>query len=129
MLGLLDDTQSSASEGVHALVAAVYEAFVPEVNAASVVPGYLTSLGRALLVRRGLAELAATLAPFNDALQGDVAARHEAALASARAALHAFVGSVVCRAMRPADRWQLVELERELAEQPLAAARLTSEGS
>ena len=29
VLALLDDTQSSASEGVHALVSAVYEAFVP----------------------------------------------------------------------------------------------------
>ena len=61
VLGLLDDTQSSSSEGVHALVAAVYETFVPDVAPATVVPGYLTSLGRALLVRRGLADLATKL--------------------------------------------------------------------
>ena len=73
-LGVLDDTQSSASEGVHALVTAVYDAFVPDVNPTTVVPGYLTSLGRALLVRRGVAELATNLAPFNDQLQaGDPA--------------------------------------------------------
>jgi len=39
-----------------------------------------------------------------------------------------FVSSVVCRAMRAADRWQMVEFEQDLQNQPLAGARLTSEG-
>jgi len=128
VLGLLDDLQSSASEGVHALVVAVYEAFVPEVSAATVVPGYLSTLGRALLVRRGLAELATTLAPYNDVLQSDSTQDYAEALARIRDAMRAFVGSVVCRAMRAADRWEMVEFERMLAEQPLTTARLTSEG-
>lgn len=128
VLGLLDDTQSSASEGVHALVTAIYDAFVPDQNPATVVPGYLTALGRALLVRRGLAELSATLAPYNESLQGTDPTLHAPALETIRAALKAFVGSVVCRAMRAADRWQVVEFERDLASQPLAAARMTSEG-
>jgi len=42
--------------------------------------------------------------------------------------MRTFVASVVCRAMRPADRWQMVEFERELSEQPLKLAKLTSEG-
>jgi hypothetical protein len=128
VLGALDDTASSASEGVHALVAAVYEEFVPEVNPASVVPGYLTALGRALLVRRGLAELGSTLAPYNDILQGDQTHDYNQALATIRDVMRTFVSSVVCRAMRPADRWQMVEFERELSEQPLGLAKLTSEG-
>jgi hypothetical protein len=128
VLGLLDDLQSSASEGVHALVAAIYEAFLPEVSAATVVPGYLTTLGRALLVRRGLAELATTLAPYNDVLQSDSTQDHAEALARIRDVTRAFVGSVVCRAMRAADRWEMVEFERKLAEQPLTTARLTAEG-
>jgi hypothetical protein len=127
-LGVLDDTQSSASEGVHALVTAVYDAFVPDVNPTTVVPGYLTALGRALLVRRGVAELATNLAPFNDQLQAGDPSTHEAALSAVRATVHAYVGSVVCRAMRPADRWQMVEFERELQSQPVVAARMTSEG-
>jgi len=127
-LGVLDDTQSSASEGVHALVTAVYDAFVPDVNPTTVVPGYLTALGRALLVRRGVAELATNLAPFNDQLQAGDPATHEAALAAVRATLRAYVGSVVCRAMRPADRWQMVEFERQLQSEPVSVARLTSEG-
>jgi hypothetical protein len=128
VLGLLDDTCSSASEGVHALVSIVFETFVPDVNPATVVPGYLTSLGRALLVRRGLAELASTLTPLNDVLQGEENSRHGEVFAQIRDTLHLFVGSVVCRAMRPADRWQMVEFDRELSTQPPSVARLTTEG-
>lgn len=128
VLGLLDDTQSSMSEGVHAIVSAIYEEFLPDTNPATVVPGYLTSLGRALLVRRGLADLAGKLAPHNEILQGPHTDEHQHALTAARTTMRQFVGSVVCRAMRAADRWQMVEFERELAEQPLSVARLTSEG-
>lgn len=128
VLGLLDDTTSAASEGVHALVAAVYEEFLPDVSPTSVVPGYLTTLGRALLVRRGLADLAGKLAPHNDILQSDHLDEHQHALAAVRSTMRQFVGSVVCRAMRAADRWQMVEFERELSGQALPAARLTSEG-
>lgn len=128
VLALLDDTQSSASEGVHALVSAVYSSFLPTIDAATVVPGYLTSLGRALLVRRGLAQLATTLGPNNDVLQSEETERHEQVLATIRDVMLHFVGSVVCRAMRAADRWQMVQFQQELAQQPLKVARFTSEG-
>ncbi|HUS32196.1 MAG TPA: hypothetical protein VMZ53_27035 [Kofleriaceae bacterium] len=128
VLGILDDTNSSSSEGVHALVAAVYETFLPDIHTATVVPGYLTTLGRALLVRRGLADLGLKLTPQNNLLQGDDATEHKIALEQIRLTMRQFVGSVVCRAMRAADRWQMVEFERELSELPLKAARLTSEG-
>lgn len=128
VLALLDDTQSALSEGVHALVTAVYQAFVPAVDVTTVVPGYFTQLGRALLVRRGLAQLATTLGPNNDVLQGDEPERFETVLSTIRGVMQNFVGSVVCRAMRAADRWQMVEFERDLAEQPLRLARQTSEG-
>jgi hypothetical protein len=128
VLGLLDDSTSAASEGVHALVSAVYEEFLPDVNPTSVVPGYLTTLGRALLVRRGLADLATKLAPHNDVLQSNEASEHQHELQLLRTVMRQFVSSVVCRAMRAADRWQMVEFERELAEQPLSVARMTSEG-
>jgi hypothetical protein len=128
VLGLLDDTQSAASEGVHALVTAVYEAFAPDVNPASVVPGYLTSLGRALLVRRGLADLASKLALPNAVLQTARTTEWETGLKAVRSIMRSFVASVVCRAMRAADRWQMVEFERDLIEQPISVARQTSEG-
>jgi len=128
VLGLLDDTQSAASEGVHALVSAVYAEFVPEADPARLVPGYLTSLGRALLVRRGIAELAARVEPLNAELQGPDAARHEPALDRVRHSMRLFVSSAVCRSMRAADRWQIVQFEQQLTEEPLAAARQTCEG-
>lgn len=128
VLGLLDDTQSSASEGVHALVSAVYETFLPDVNVATIVPGYFTALGRALVVRRGLAQLATTLGPNNDVLQGDERDRFEVVLGTIRDVMRNFVASVVCRAMRAADRWQMVVFERELSEQSTSAARQTAEG-
>ncbi len=128
VLALLDDTTSSAGEGIHALVTAVYAAFVPDADPATLVPEYLTSLKRALMVRRGVAELAAKLGPLNDALQGTDPGRHAAALDGVKSALHAFVGGDVCRAMRAADRWELVQFDQNLAEEPMAAARMTSEG-
>ncbi|MGE3455636.1 MAG: hypothetical protein AB7O24_11030, partial [Kofleriaceae bacterium] len=127
VLGLFDDTQSSACEGVHALVAAIYEGFVSEVSSQTVVPGYLTSLGRALLVRRGLAELTAALEPHNAILQQGKTPDPDA-LEAIRAAVHTFVSSIVCRAMRAADRWQMVEFDRELTEQSPTEARMTCEG-
>jgi hypothetical protein len=128
VLGLLDDTQSSTSEGVHAIVSAIYDEFIPDTNPASIVPGYLTSLGRALLVRRGLADIATKLTAHNDILQSDKTEEHAAALSAIRQWMKSFVLSVVCRAMRAADRWQMVEFERELSEQPMSVARMTSEG-
>jgi hypothetical protein len=129
VLGLLDDTQSSTSEGVHAIVTAIYEEFLPDTNPATVVPGYLTSLGRALLVRRGLADIATKLTAHNDILQNpDRLDEHSVALAAIKQWMKSFVSSVVCRAMRAADRYQMVEFERELSEQPMSVARMTSEG-
>ena len=128
VLALLDDTTSSASEGIHALVAPVYAAFVPDADASTLVPEYLTSLKRALMVRRGIAELTAKLGPLNDTLQGADPSRHAAGLEGVKAALHAFVNGDVCRAMRAADRWELVQFDQKLAEESMAAGKLTSEG-
>jgi hypothetical protein len=129
VLGLLDDTQSSTSEGVHAIVSGIYEEFLPDTNPATVVPGYLTSLGRALLVRRGLADIATKLTDHNNILQNpERLDEHSAALGAIKQWMRSFVSSVVCRAMRPGDRWQMVEFDRELSEQPMGVARQTSEG-
>lgn len=128
VLALLDDTTSSAAEGIHALVTAVYAAFVPEADPGGLVPEYLTSLKRALMVRRGISELAAKLGPQNEALQSTDVGRHAAALDGVKSTLHAFVAGDVCRAMRAADRWELVQFDHNLADAPMAAARQTSEG-
>lgn len=128
VLGLLDDTTSSVSEGIHALVSAVYAAFVPDAESSTLVPEYLTTLKRALLVRRGIAELAAKLGPLNDALQGTDLGRHADALEGVKAVLKSYVTGDVCRAMRAADRWELVQFDQRLAEEAPGLARMTSEG-
>jgi len=76
----------------------------------------------------GPPELVRSQAPSNDALQGDDVTRHAEALQRVKETLHAFVSSVVCRAMRAADRWQMVEFDLELAGQTAGVARMTCEG-
>ncbi len=128
-LEALDDTRSSVSEGIFALLSAVYQAFLPDVDPATVAPGHLTSLQRALLVRRGLTDLTRAIGPRNDVLQSASSApdRKARALDAIRAALGAFVGGEVFRAMRPADRWELTKFHRTLQEGGAGAA-LTAEG-
>ena len=128
VLGLLDDTTSAVSEGIHALVSAVYAAFVPDAESSTLVPEYLTTLKRALLVRRGIANLAAKLGPLNDALQGTDLGRHADALEGIKAVLKSYVLGDVCRAMRAADRWELVQFDQRLTEEAPGLARMTAEG-
>lgn len=126
----LDDTRSSVSEGIFALLSSVYEAFLPEVDPTTVAPGHLTSLGRALLVRRGLTDLTRAVTPNNDVVQKADAPleKRQRAYARISEAMTAFVKSDVFRAMRPADRWELTKFERELRTGTGPAAALTAEG-
>jgi hypothetical protein len=94
----------------------------------TVVPEYLTTLKRALKVRRGIADLAVALQPHNDVLLSPNPFGHTEALVALREVLHEFVSSDVWRAMRAADRWEMAQFDQQLAEQPLAAARLTADG-
>jgi len=127
-LAILDETQGTASEGVHALVTSVYRAFVPEADPSLLVPGFLTLLDKALLVRRAIADLGRRIEPLNALLQGEDASLYPAALAEVRRVLAAFVTSPACRAMRAADRWEIEKLEHEIATLPLEQARKSCEG-
>ena len=124
----IDDTQGSASQGVFAVLSAVCEMFAPGIDSASLAPGHLTTLQRALLVRRGLADLARALAGPHERLQREQAEAGQAALGQVRATLSAFLSAAAFSMMRPADRWQLAHFERALVSQPLPAARMTDEG-
>jgi len=128
VLALLDDTTSSASEGIHALVSAVYAAFAPDADTSTLIPESMTTLKRALMVRKGIAELSARLTPLNDALQGSDVGRHAESLEGIKAVLSSYVRGDVCRAMRAADRWELVQFDQRLAEESPGVARLTAEG-
>lgn len=129
-LELLDDLQGSASEGVYAALMAVYEAFLPDADPSTLAPGYLTTLQRALLVRRGLAGLAREVNAQNEVLQAadPTNALHVTALETLRLVMARFVASEPCKAMRPADRFQVSRFEVQLREQPVGPGRLTAEG-
>lgn len=128
VLGLLDEMTSTWNEGIHALVVAVYEAFVPDADHASVVPAYKTTLRRALMVRRGIANLLSELAPINDVLQSSERAKHPESLVALSDRLHEYVTSDLCRAMRAADRWELTQFDQRLEAEDLMEAKLTAEG-
>lgn len=128
VLGLLDDMTSTWNEGIHALVVAVYEAFVPDADHGSVVPAYKTTLRRALMVRRGIAKLLSELSPINDVLQGSDRQLHPEALVELSDQLHEYVSSELCRAMRAADRWELTHFDQRLEAEELFEAKLTAEG-
>jgi hypothetical protein len=129
-LEILDDTRSSVSEGVFALLAAIYGGFLPEVEPATVAPGHLTTLQRALLVRRGLTDLGRLVSRANARLQepSSPQTRKDSALSAIRAALESFVSGEVFPAMRPADRWEIAKVERALQDQTGVSAALTCEG-
>lgn len=129
VLGLLDEMTSTWNEGIHALVVAVYEAFVPDADHASVVPAYKTTLRRALMVRRGIATLLADLSPINDVLQrAEERQRHPESLVALSDRLHEYVTSELCRAMRAADRFELTRFDQRLEDEDLSFAKLTAEG-
>lgn len=125
----IDDTQGSTSQGVFAVLSAVCEAFAPGIDSASLAPGHLTTLQRALLVRRGLADLTRALgAPHEKLMSVQDEAEAKAALAQVRGGLTKFLNGEAFSMMRPADRWQLSNFDQKLAEQSLSPAKFTSEG-
>lgn len=128
VLGLLDEMTSTWNEGIHALVVAVYEAFVPDADPQGVVPAYKTTLRRALMVRTGIAKLLAELAPINDVLQSTDRQKHPESLVELSDRLHVYVSSELCRAMRAADRWELTHFDQRLEAEELFEAKLTAEG-
>ncbi len=128
VLGLLDEATSTSNEGIHALVVAVYETFVADADPETVVPAYKTTLKRALLVRQGITTLLSDLVPLNNVLQGSDPQHFPDAHFAVKVALHTYVESPTCSAMRAADRWEITQFERRLATEPMVVARQTTEG-
>lgn len=116
----LDDTRNALGEGVFALVTALCEAYLPDVRADAVVTGHKSALERALLVRRGLADLARGVDRENWAVQDAQHAELGAqALERLRLLLAGYIRQEAFRAMRPADRWELLKVGRTLEGAPL----------
>jgi len=126
----LDDIRDALSDGVSALLATMFETYVGPVDRSLLMPGHRSALEKALLVRRGLADLRRKINACNLRIQNPAieAAIQDFAFDNLVQLFEEFLSSEVFLAMRPADRFELMTFNRELAGQARAAARLTCEG-
>ena len=126
----LNDVGSSLTDGVFALMTSVYKSFLDEVDIDGLIPGHKNTLARALLVRRGLADLRRVVSQKNIQVQApetDDQSRDEA-FASILGELGLFIWGEVFRIMRPADRVEFKKFQGNLEGKTAHAARFDCEG-
>lgn len=126
----LDDTRNGANEAMYALISGVFQQVMPQVDAEVLVPGYLSTLQRALLVRRALADLTHMVDAQNVVLQDRRTSPPdlEYALGRLRRGLVEFIKADAFTAMRPADRWEFMKFQRGLQGPGMVEVRQTAEG-
>lgn len=126
----LNDVGSSLTDGVFALMTSVYESFLDEVDAEALIPGHKNTLARALMVRRGLADLRRVVSQKNVFVQ-DVEAEDKIrndAFSAILGELGLFIWGEVFRIMRPADRVEFKKFQKKLEGHTANAARFDCEG-
>lgn len=129
----LDDIGNALTDGIFALLGTICEAYlddVDDVDRDRLIPGHRSALGKALLVRQGLAELRRSINRSNAIIQdaGVPVVTRETAFDVLREALVDFIGGDVFPLMRPADRAQVREFAADLDGVTVAAAATTCEG-
>lgn len=126
----LNDVGSSLTDGVFALMTSVYKSFLDDVDTDGLIPGHKNTLARALMVRRGLADLRRVVSQKNAHVQNadaDDKTRDEA-FASILGELGLFIWGEVFRTMRPADRVEFKKFQKALEGKTAMAARFDCEG-
>jgi len=126
----LDDIRNALTDGILALMSTICETYIGPVDRSLLLPGHRSALEKALLVRRGMAELRRKINACNVRIQDTALERsiREFAFENLTKLLVEFMGSEVFVAMRPADRWELSKFNLEIRGQELGAARLSCEG-
>ncbi|HUS64444.1 MAG TPA: hypothetical protein VMZ28_07860 [Kofleriaceae bacterium] len=126
----LDDVGNALTDGIFALLGTICEAYLEDVDRDRLIPGHRSALGKALLVRRGLADLRRSINRSNAIIQHASAPREDrgAAFDALARALVDFIGGDVFPLMRPADRAELRAFAAELDGATVAAAATTCEG-
>jgi hypothetical protein len=126
----LDDTRNSLTDGIFALLATMCEAYLGEVDRAQLIPGHRNTLQKALLVRRGIADLRRSVNPRNFVIQDKDSSTEDKQYHLERLVeiLSHFINGEVFGAMRPADRFTLLKFRDDLSGQPVKAVRLDCEG-
>lgn len=126
----LDDIGNALTDGVLALMGLIGEAFLGDIDLDKLLPGHRSTLGKALLVRRGVADLRRVVGEYNDTIQSSDASAgaKDAAFVAMRQALSDFVADDVYKAMRPADRAELAAFLDELEGATVREVLLSCEG-
>ena len=126
----LDDIGNALTDGILALMGTICEAYLEDIDRDRLLPGHQSALGKALLVRRGIADLRRIVNHRNAILQDQDAtdSMRETAFEKLREAVVAFAAGDVMKAMRPADRAELASFARELRANTFKSAAMTCEG-
>jgi hypothetical protein len=126
----LDDTRNSLTDGVFALLAALCEAYLGEVDRAQLIPGHRNTLQKALLVRSGVADLRRSINPRNYVVQDKESdpKDRQSAVDHMVLMLTVFLDGDVFEAMRPADRFTLLKFRDDIEGKKFDEVRLDCEG-
>ncbi len=126
----LNDVGSSLTDGVFALMTSVYTSFLDEVEVEDLIPGHKNTLARALMVRRGLADLRRVVSQKNTTVQNVEAEdqQRDEAFGAILGELGLFIWGEVFRIMRPADRIEFKKFQQKLEGSTANAARFDCEG-
>ncbi len=126
----LNDVGSSLTDGVFALMTSVYSSFLDNVEAEDLIPGHKNTLARALMVRRGLADLRRVVSQKNSIVQdSDSEGRlRDEAFGAILGELGLFIWGEVFRVMRPGDRVEFKKFQQKLEGKSANEAREGCEG-
>lgn len=129
MMRELDVCRDSLSEGLYALLNTIFDLFPGSYDKANLLPGYKDALQKALMIRRGIGDLARAVGAANDKLQHDDLdqAYKETTYFSLLDVLQNFRTGEVFQGMRPPDRWEFSNFQEELRKAGFSSCQLTTE--
>jgi hypothetical protein len=126
----LNDVGSSLTDGVFALMTSVYSSFLDNVEAEDLIPGHKNTLARALMIRRGLADLRRVVSQKNSLVQDadSEGQLRDEAFGAILGELGLFIWGEVFRIMRPGDRIEFKKFQKKLEGKSANDARFDCEG-
>lgn len=126
----VDSISNSLIDGVFALMSTICAAYLGDFDRDRLLPGHRDALGKALLVRRGLAELRHQVNESNRLIQDTRLPEksRERALTKLAVALSSFQVGEVFTVMRSPDRSELQQFQQNIANRSVAEVIFVCEG-
>jgi hypothetical protein len=126
----IDMGRDSLTEGLFAIVNTIFDIFIGECDRAQLLPGYTDALQKSLIIRRGLADLTATIHRANSDVQDEElpAAVRLDAVVEIRDALTRFTENTSFRVMRWLDRLEIQDILRQLTQKGFNEVVIACEG-